>query len=254
MIILKSPQEIEKMRASNAIVAEVLEHIATLVSPGVSTIELDRRAEEIARKRGARPAFKGYRGYPFSLCTSVNQEVVHGMPSERSLAEGDILSLDFGIFYDGYYGDAAITVPVGKVSAEAVRLMETTEQSLYLGIEKARVGNRLGDISSVIQDHVEANGFSVVRDFVGHGIGKNLHEDPQVPNYGFRGRGVELRSGMVLAIEPMVNAGAYQVRVLKDGWTVVTSDGKLSAHFEHSVAVTEDGPVILSKKTNQLSE
>lgn len=248
MIILKSPQEIEKMRASNAIVAEVLEHIATLVSPGVKTIELDRCAEEIARKKGARPAFKGYRGYPFSLCTSVNQEVVHGMPSERSLIEGDILSLDFGIYYDSYYGDAAITLPVGTVSDEARRLMEVTEQSLYLGIEKARVGNRLGDISSVIQDHVEANGFSVVRDFVGHGIGKNLHEDPQVPNYGFRGRGVELRAGMVLAIEPMVNAGVYQVQVLKDGWTVITSDGKLSAHFEHSVAVTDNGPVILSRK------
>lgn len=169
------------------------------------------------------------------------------MPSERSLAEGDILSLDFGIFYDGYYGDAAITVPVGNVSAVAGRLMETTEQALYLGIEKARVGNRLGDISSVIQEHVETNGFSVVRDFVGHGIGKNLHEDPQIPNYGLRGRGVELRAGMVLAIEPMVNEGVYQVQVLKDGWTVVTSDGKLSAHFEHSVAVTENGPVILSK-------
>lgn len=247
MIILKSPQEIEKMRASNAIVAEVIEQIAAMVSPGVRTLDLDRRAEEIARKKGARPAFKGYRGYPFSLCTSVNQEVVHGMPSERSLAEGDILSLDFGIFYDGFYGDAAITVPVGKVSDEALRLMEVTEQSLYLGIEKARVGNRLGDISFVIQDHVEANGFSVVRDFVGHGIGKNLHEDPQVPNYGFRGRGVELRTGMVLAIEPMVNAGVYQVQVLKDGWTVVTADGKLSAHFEHSVAVTENGPVILSR-------
>lgn len=247
MIILKSPQEIEKMRASNAIVAEVIEQIAAMVSPGVRTLDLDRRAEEIARKKGARPAFKGYRGYPFSLCTSVNQEVVHGMPSERSLAEGDILSLDFGIFYDGFYGDAAITVPVGKVSDEAHRLMEVTEQSLYLGIEKARVGNRLGDISFVIQDHVEANGFSVVRDFVGHGIGKNLHEDPQVPNYGFRGRGVELRTGMVLAIEPMVNAGVYQVQVLKDGWTVITADGKLSAHFEHSVAVTENGPVILSR-------
>ncbi len=246
MIILKSPQEIEKMRASNAIVAEVIEQIAAMVSPGVRTLDLDRRAEEIARKKGARPAFKGYRGYPFSLCTSVNQEVVHGMPSERSLAEGDILSLDFGIFYDGFYGDAAITVPVGKVSDEAHRLMEVTEQSLYLGIEKARVGNRLGDISFVIQDHVEANGFSVVRDFVGHGIGKNLHEDPQVPNYGFRGRGVELRTGMVLAIEPMVNAGKYRVRILSDGWTVITEDGSLSAHFEHSVAITDNGPEILS--------
>lgn len=247
MIILKSPQEIEKMRASNAIVAEVIQQIAAMVGPGVRTLDLDRCAEEIARKKGARPAFKGYRGYPFSLCTSVNKEVVHGMPSERSLAEGDIISLDFGIFYDGYYGDAAVTVPVGNITASAERLIETTEESLHLGIEKARVGNRLGDISSVIQDHVEANGFSVVRDFVGHGIGKNLHEDPQVPNYGFRGRGVELRAGMVLAIEPMVNEGVYQVQVLKDGWTVVTSDGKLSAHFEHSVAVTENGPVILSK-------
>ena len=169
------------------------------------------------------------------------------MPSDRSLSEGDILSLDFGIFYNGYYGDAAITVPVGTVSVEADKLMSTTEQALYRGIDKARVGNRLGDISSAIQDHVESNGFSVVRDFVGHGIGKNLHEDPQIPNYGLRGRGVELKAGMVLAIEPMVNEGVYQVKVLSDGWTVVTLDGKLSAHFEHSVAVTENGPFILSK-------
>lgn len=247
MIILKSPAEIEKMRSSSAIVAEVLAKVSELVKPGVKTLDLDRYAEEYARKKGARTAFKGYRGYPYSLCTSVNQEVVHGMPSDRPLSEGDILSLDFGIFYNGYYGDAAITVPVGNVSIEADKLMSTTEQALYRGIEKARVGNRLGDISSAIQDHVESNGFSVVRDFVGHGIGKNLHEDPQIPNYGLRGRGVELKAGMVLAIEPMVNEGVYQVKVLSDGWTVVTLDGKLSAHFEHSVAVTENGPIILSK-------
>lgn len=247
MIILKSPEEIERMRASNAIVAEIISLVAALVKPGVKTLDLDRYAEEYARKKGARPAFKGYRGYPFSLCTSVNQQVVHGMPSERPLEEGDILSLDFGIFYKGFYGDSAITVPVGTVSETAWKLMEATRQSLYIGIEKARVGNRLGDISSVIQGHVEASGFSVVRDFVGHGIGKNLHEDPQIPNYGMRGRGVELKAGMVLAIEPMVNEGVFDVKVLSDGWTVETLDGKLSAHFEHSVAVTENGPVILSK-------
>lgn len=185
-------------------------------------------------------------GYPYSLCISVNSEVVHGLPSNRVLAEGDIVSLDFGAYYQGYYGDAAITVPVGEVSEEAKRLIKVTEQGLYDGIREARAGNRLGDISAAVQHCVEAAGFSVVRDFVGHGIGKKLHEDPQIPNYGMRGRGIQLKAGMVFAIEPMVNEGTYKVKVIDNGWTVVTEDGKLSAHFEHSVAITEDGPDILS--------
>lgn len=248
MIILKSPEEIEKMRSSNAIVSEILSELKEIVLPGARTIDLDRRAEEITRKKGAKPAFKGYRGYPFSLCTSLNSEVVHGMPSaDKALKEGDILSLDFGVYYQGYYGDAAVTLPVGRVPKTAGRLMEVTEQALYIGIGQARKGNRLGDISASVQQHVEAAGFSVVRDYVGHGIGKNLHEDPQIPNFGVKGRGLELKPGMVFAIEPMVNEGTYDVRVLSDGWTVVTEDGRLSAHFEHSIAVTEDGPVILSR-------
>lgn len=246
MVILKLPDEIDKMRASNQIVAEILCILKEKVKPGVTTAELDRLSEELAKKKGARPAFKGYKGYPFSLCISVNSEVVHGMPSKRILIDGDIVSLDYGVCYKGYYGDAAVTVPVGPVSEEAKRLILTTEQGLYQGIEKARAGNRLGDISSAIQDFVENAGFSVVRDFVGHGIGKNLHEEPQIPNFGIKGRGMELRAGMVLAIEPMVNEGTFKVRVLDNGWTVVTQDGKLSAHFEHSVAVTRNGPDILS--------
>ncbi len=247
MIILKSRQEIEKMRKSNAIVAVILEELRKKIRPGVRTIDLDRFSEELAVKKGARPAFKGYRGYPYSLCTSINHEVVHGMPSERELKDGDIISLDFGILRDGYYGDAALTVPVGEISADAERLLEVTEQSLYKGIEAVQAGNRIGDISAAVQTHVEAAGYSVVRDLVGHGIGKNLHEDPQVPNYGIAGRGVELKPGLVFAIEPMVNEGSYRVEILRDGWTVVTSDGKLSAHFEHSVAITDNGPVILSR-------
>ena len=246
MIILKRPEEIEKVRTSNIIVADILRELREKIKPGISTLDLNRYSEEMAKKRGAKPAFKGYRGYPFALCTSVNSEVVHGMPSNRVLKRGDVVSLDFGAHYQGYYGDAAITVPVGDVAPEALLLMQTTEQSLYEGILQARAGNRLGDISAAVQKHVETAGFSVVRDFVGHGIGKNLHEEPQIPNYGVSGRGVELKSGMVLAIEPMVNAGSYKVRVLSDGWTVVTADGRLSAHFEHTVAITEEGPVILS--------
>jgi len=247
MIILKSRPEIEKMRKSNAIVAAILEELSRKIRPGVKTIELDRLSEELALKRGARPAFKGYRGYPYSLCTSVNSEVVHGMPSERELKEGDIVSLDFGILNDGYYGDAAVTVPVGEITPGARKLLKITEEALYRGIAEVKAGNRIGDISSAIQGHVEAAGYSVVRDLVGHGIGKSLHEDPQVPNYGSGGRGIELKPGMVFAIEPMVNEGTYRVEILRDGWTVVTADGKLSAHFEHSVAITENGPVILSR-------
>jgi methionyl aminopeptidase len=247
MVILKSPEEIEKIRASNHIVAEVLEGLKELVKPGVTTEELDIYAETMTKRRGADPAFKGYMGYPSSLCTSVNAEVVHGIPSDKVLEEGDLISIDFGTLYKGYYGDAAITVAVGEVSPVAEQLMEATHEALYKGIYEAKVGNRLGDISSAVQTHVENAGFSVVRDFVGHGIGRKLHEEPQIPNFGVQGRGIELKNGMVFAIEPMVNEGTYKVKVLKDGWTVVTLDGKLSAHFEHTIAITENGPVILSK-------
>ena len=246
MVILKSPSEIEKIRQSNVIVAEILEILRKKIEPGTNTLTLDKISEKLALARSARPAFKGYRGYPHSLCTSVNQQVVHGFPSSRPLKEGDILSMDFGIFYNGYYGDAAITVPVGKISGVAQGLMKTTKQALFLGIEQAVPGKRLSDISHAIQSHVEAAGFSVVRKFVGHGIGKALHEDPQIPNYGKPGMGIRLKPGMVLAIEPMVNAGGYEVKTLEDGWTTVTRDGSLSAHFEHTVAITEDGPVVLS--------
>ncbi|MBN1382233.1 MAG: type I methionyl aminopeptidase [Deltaproteobacteria bacterium] len=246
MVFLKKPEEIEKIRKSNQIVAEILMSLREKVKPGVTTLELNGFSEKMAKKKGAAPAFKGYKGYPFSLCTSINSQVVHGMPSGKKLSEGDILSLDFGVCYEGYYGDSAITVPVGTVSDKARRLMDITEAGLYRGIKEARAGNRLGDISAAVQDCVESSGYSVVRDFVGHGIGKNLHEDPQIPNFGIRGRGLELKVGMVLAIEPMVNEGTFRVKVLEDGWTAVTEDGRLSAHFEHSVAITDDGPDILS--------
>ncbi|MEN6433276.1 MAG: type I methionyl aminopeptidase [Smithella sp.] len=248
MVILKLPDEIEKARTSNRIVAEVLNRLREKVKPGVRTRELDKLAAEIADKRGAKPAFKGYNGYPYALCVSVNEVVVHGMPSERILEEGDIVGLDFGVCYQGFFGDAAITLPLGRVTQKASRLMQVTEQSLYAGIEQAKAGNRLGDISAAVQDIVEAAGYSVVRDFVGHGIGKSLHEEPQIPNFGKKGRGIELKSGMILAIEPMVNEGNYKVEILPDGWTVVTKDGSLSAHFEHSIAITDNGPEILSKK------
>jgi len=247
MVILKLPEEIEKARASNKIVAEILNKIKEKVKPGIKTKDLNKLAEEIADKRGARPAFKGYRGFPYALCTSVNEEVVHGMPSDRVLVEGDIIGLDFGIYYKGFFGDAAVTLPVGKISHNAARLIEATKKSLHEGIAQARTGNRLGAISAAVQNTVEASGFSVVRDYVGHGIGKNLHEDPQIPNFGKKDRGIELKSGMILAIEPMVNENDYKVKVLQDGWTVVTVDGGLSAHFEHTVAITYDGPDILSE-------
>jgi methionyl aminopeptidase len=246
MVILKSPNEIERIRQSNVIVAEILEILRQKVESGTNTMELDQISEELALDRDAKPAFKGYRGYPYSLCASVNQQVVHGFPSKRPLKEGDILSMDFGISYQGYYGDAAITVPVGKVSQVAQRLMATTKEALFSGIEQAAPGKRLSDISHAIQSRAEAVGFSVVRQFVGHGIGKALHEDPQVPNYGKPGMGIRLKPGMVIAIEPMVNAGGYEVKTLDDGWTTVTKDGSLSAHFEHTVAITEEGPVVLS--------
>jgi methionyl aminopeptidase len=247
MVILKQPDEIAKARASNRIVAEVLNELREKVKPGVTTKELNKIAEDLTAKRGAKPAFKGYRGYPYSLCASVNDEVVHGMPSNRVLKEGDIVGLDYGVCYQGLYGDSAITLPVGKVSEQAMRLMQVTEQSLYAAIGQACDGNRLGDISAAVQETVEAAGYSVVRDFVGHGIGKSMHEDPQIPNFGKKGRGIELKRGMILAIEPMVNVGKYNVKILSDGWTVITLDGSLSAHFEHSVAITDNGPEILSR-------
>lgn len=247
-IVLKSPPEIENMRVSNAIVAEILEALRENIRPGIATIELDNLAKRLVYAKKAEPAFLGYRGYPFSLCVSVNNEVVHGLPSEkRILKEGDIVSLDFGVVYDGYYGDAAITVPVGKVSPEADLLIKTTEEALYLGIQEAKITNRLYDISHAIQKHAESRNFSVVRQFVGHGIGTALHEGPEVPNYGQPGQGVRLQAGVVLAIEPMINAGSYEVMILSDGWTAVTRDGNLSAHFEHCVAITENGPRILSQ-------
>ncbi len=246
MIYLKSQREIEKIRRSCQLVAQTLEALKGLISPGVTTEELDRFAEEFIRERGGIPAFKGYRGYPKTLCVSVNEEVVHGIPDKRRLKEGDIVSLDLGVVIDGYYGDAAITVAVGEVSEVAKRLIKVTEEALYKGIEQARPGNRLTDISHVIQRHVEEAGFSVVREFVGHGIGRQLHEEPQVPNFGPPNRGPLLEVGMVLAIEPMVNAGTWQVRISKNGWTVVTADGSLSAHFEHTVAITSNGPEILT--------
>lgn len=237
------------MRKSGRIVRQVLESVKTLVAAGVSTMDLERAAEKKIRELGAKPAFKGYYDYPCVLCTSVNQEVVHGIPSEkRVLKDGDIVSIDCGVVLDGYYGDSAITVPVGgTISEELRKLLSVTEESLQRGIEAARLGNTLGDIGAAVQEHVEAHGFSVVREFVGHGIGTKLHEDPQVPNYGIRGQGRKLSEGMVLAIEPMVNAGGPGVRVLDDKWTAVTEDGRPSAHFEHCVAVTKDGPVILTE-------
>lgn len=247
MVILKRPEEIEKIRVSNHIVAEILADLKALIAPGITTRELDVHAESLAQKKKAKPAFKGYHGYPFSLCASVNSVVVHGMPSDRVLKSGDIISLDFGVCHEGYYGDAAITVAVGNVSEDAVNLMRCTEEALYEAIRKAVPGNRLGDISAACQEKVEGAGYSVVRDYVGHGIGRALHEDPQVPNYGTRGRGILLKPGMVLAIEPMVNQGGYKVKLQPDGWTVVTEDGSLSAHYEHSVAITDGGPDILSR-------
>ena len=237
------------MRRAGRIVRQVLDTVKQMVAPGVSTMDLERTAEKKIRELGAKPAFKGYYDYPCVLCTSVNQEVVHGIPSERRvLKEGDIVSIDCGVVLDGYYGDSAITVPVGKaVTPELQKLLDVTRDSLYRGIDAMRIGNTIGDVGAAVQKLVEENGFSVVREFVGHGIGTRLHEDPQLPNYGTPGHGTKLREGMVLAIEPMVNAGGPGVRVLEDKWTAVTEDGRPSAHFEHCVAVTKDGPLILTE-------
>ncbi len=247
MVILKSRREIERMRKSCQIVAEVLALVREQVVPGVTTKYLDAFAAKEAQRRGAKCAFKGYSGYPSSLCCSPNEQVVHGIPNNKPLNSGDILSLDFGVLFDDFYGDAAVTLPVGFVSDIAINLLNATEKSLYAGIENAVVGKRLSDISHAIQAYVETRGFSVVRDFVGHGIGRGLHEDPQVPNFGKPSQGLPLKAGMVLAIEPMINVGSYGVDILSDGWTVVTKDRSLSAHFEHTVAITEDGPDILTQ-------
>jgi|YelNatPaOPRAMG01_1025707.scaffolds.fasta_scaffold01288_27 methionyl aminopeptidase len=252
MILLKSPEEIAIMREACRIVAEILEELARAVRPGITTDELDRMAEELTYRKGARPAFKGYKPgdvvYPKSLCVSVNEEIVHGIPSSRRLKAGDIVGLDFGVVYKGFYGDAARTVAVGSIAESAERLLRVTREALYCGIEQCRVGNRVGDIGRAVQEHAESAGYSVVEEFAGHGIGRKLHEDPQVPNYFRRGMpNPRLQEGMVLAIEPMVNEGTARLRIMKDGWTAVTADGKLSAHFEHSVAITGNGPVILTE-------
>ncbi|MCU0587405.1 MAG: type I methionyl aminopeptidase [Syntrophobacteraceae bacterium] len=248
MIILRSQREIEKIRKACLIVAEILERLKERVQPGITTWDLDALSEEMAIERSAKPAFKGYHGYPYSLCTSVNFEVVHGMPSKKTvLKEGDIISLDFGVSIDGYFGDSAVTLPVGQINPDALALCSTAEASLYEGIARAAIGNRLSDISHAIQTYVETRGFSVVREFVGHGIGQALHEPPQIPNYGPPGKGVKLKAGMVFAIEPMINLGRADVEVLDDRWTAVTVDRRLSAHFEHTVAVTQNGPDILTR-------
>ncbi len=247
MIVIKPKQQIELMREAGKIVAETHQILKEAVRPGISTLELDKIAEDNIRKYNAIPSFKGYGGFPGSICASVNDEVVHGIPSSRILKEGDIVSLDIGAYYKGYHSDSAKTHGVGVISEEDRKLIEVTKQSFYEGIKFAKEGYRLSDISHAIQEYVEKYGFSVVRDLVGHGIGTQLHEDPQIPNYGLPGKGPRLQSGMVLAIEPMINAGRYKVKILSDDWTVVTADGKKSAHYEHTIAITEDEPIILSK-------
>lgn len=246
MIHLKSSREIALMKKAGGITASILKEVCDAVGPGVSTRSLDELAFDLCKKHNVKPAFKGYQGYPASICISINEQVVHGIPGPRKLAEGDIVGLDFGVISDGYYGDTAITVPVGKISSEVQNLLDVTKRSLHAGIEQAKVGNRLFDISNAVQTCVEAAGFSVVREFVGHGIGRSLHEEPQVPNFGPKGKGLALKAGMVIAIEPMVNMGGAAVKVLEDGWTAVTLDGKWSAHFEHTIAITDSGPEILT--------
>lgn len=246
MIIRKSKSEIERMRIAGGIVAAVLKRLSEMAEPGVTTLDLDREAERMITGAGAYPTFKGYHGFPRSICASINDEVVHGIPSKRKLREGDIISIDCGATYMGYVGDAAVTVPVGRVSEPVKRLLEATQRSLDRAIEKCRIGNRLGDVCNAVQAYVEPLGFSVVKNYCGHGVGRAMHEEPQVPNYGKPGTGPVLREGLVLAIEPMINLGHEDVKVLSDGWTVITMDGQPSAHFEHTVAITQDGPQILT--------
>ena len=247
MIVCRSAAELERLARVNALVARVLAELSAMIAPGVTTAEVDALAEQRLREAGALPAFKGYHGFPATICASVNEQVVHGIPSSRKLRAGDIVSVDLGAKMDGFYGDSAVTVPVGQVTPDVVRLLEVTKQSLLEALAVVKAGARLSDIGAAVQRHVEANGFSVVREFVGHGIGSTLHEEPQIPNYGTPGRGPRLAEGMVLAIEPMVNAGQAGVKVLSDGWTAVTKDGSLSAHFEHTVAVTADGCRVLTR-------
>lgn len=247
MIVIKTPEEIEKMAKACKIVAEILEDLKAFVKPGITTKEIEMFAEEKIISKGGTPAFKGYRGYPASICTSVNNQVVHGIPSSVRLNEGDVLSIDLGVYSDGFYGDGAVTIPIGEVSPLAKKLLKVTEEALYKGIDKATPRNRVSDISSAIENYVEANGFSVVKTFVGHGIGMSLHEEPQIPNFGIAGQGPRLKEGMTLAIEPMVNTGGQEVSILDDGWTAVTLDGGLSAHFEHTIAITDGDAKILTK-------
>jgi len=251
MIIGKSRKEIDKMRAAGQLAGQVLQALRETVEPGMTTLELDAKAEQMIRDGGAQPTFKGYNGFPFSICASVNEQVVHGFPSTYELKEGDIFSIDCGATLYGFVGDTAATIPVGKVSAEVQKLIRVTEECLDLAIEECRVGNHVGDIGWVVQKHAEGHGYSVVRDYVGHGVGKRMHEDPQIPNYGFRGKGPKIKSGYVFAVEPMINLGTHFTKVLADGWTVVTLDGKPSAHSEHTIAITEDGAEVLTRVTRE---
>ena len=254
MIIGKSQKEIDKMRASGQLVGCVLQELRAMVTPGMTTLEVDRAAEKMIRDAGAYPTFKGYNGFPFSICASVNEQVVHGFPSQYELNEGDIFSIDVGATLDGFVGDTATTVGVGRVSEDRLRLMRVTEECLQLAIEQCRPGNHLGDIGFAVQSHAEAHGYSIVRDYVGHGIGRQMHEDPQIPNYGKPGKGPKVKKGYVFALEPMVNMGSLHTKTLKDGWTVVTVDGQPSAHFEHTVAITEEGPEVLTKVRSRVAE
>jgi methionyl aminopeptidase len=254
MIIGKSQKEIDKMRASGQLVGRVLQELRAMVAPGMTTLEVDRAAEKMIRDAGAYPTFKGYNGFPFSICASVNEQVVHGFPSQYELKEGDIFSIDVGATLDGFVGDTATTVAVGRVSEDRLRLMRVTEECLQLAIEQCRPGNHLGDIGFAVQSHAEAQGYSIVRDYVGHGIGRQMHEDPQIPNYGKPGKGPKVKKGYVFALEPMVNMGSLHTKTLKDGWTVVTVDGQPSAHFEHTVAITEEGPEVLTRVESTVAE
>lgn len=253
MIIYKSAEEIQAIKRSNRIVAKILAELGKMIKPGVQTKDLNEYAERRTREMGAVPAFKGYRGYPASLCTSINEEIVHGIPSSRALHSGDIISLDFGVVYEGFYGDAAVTYPVGKITPRAEKLIATARDAFFKGVSRLKEGNRLSDISYAIQSHVESQGFSVIRSFVGHGIGFSLHEEPQVPNFGSPDRGPKLKKGMVLAIEPMIAAGSWEVEILSDNWTAVTRDRSLSAHYEHTVALTHEGIEILSLPEDEKS-
>jgi methionyl aminopeptidase len=246
MIIGKSKRELEKMRAAGQLVGQVLSHLRTLVAPGVTTMEVDRAAEKMIRDAGALPTFKGYNGFPYSICASVNEQIVHGFPSNYRLKEGDIFSIDVGVTLEGFVGDTAATVPVGKVSEDRLKLIRVTEECLERAIEQCRPGKHLGDIGWAVQEHAEAHGYSIVRDYVGHGIGRRMHEDPQIPNYGRPGLGQKIKAGYVFAVEPMVNLGSHHTKVLSDGWTVVTVDGQPSAHVEHTIAITEEGPEVLT--------